>query len=145
MTKRPVPDLERRRRATQATLDKFRGRVFDWSSGVTCVHLARFHLRAMGHKVERLPSLRSAISARRELKKHGWHDCHDMLAGQPGLIQIAPAAMLMGDLAVLRDQDGLGAIFICAGPHMVFGWREDAPELVCLRVDLAELSGAFRG
>lgn len=139
-----VPEQLRRHDATQATLDRFRGKEFSWSAGITCVHLARFHLRRMGHKVEPLPRFYSAIGASRALKERGWAGCADMLDAQPGLVRIPPMAMRMGDLAVLDSEDGVGGVMICAGPHKLFGWREDVPDLIVLDVDFSDLSGAWR-
>lgn len=143
----PAPEitspLERRRRATQATLDRFRGKTFDWRTGVTCVHLARFHLIKSGRRPPQLPRIRSELAARRALKQRGWTNVAEMLDGI-GLERIAPAAMLLGDLAVAGSDDGIGAIFVCAGPHKLLGWREDAPELVRLDVTLDQLDGAWR-
>ena len=108
------PDLIRRQEALAATLAKYRNRPFDWSKGTTCVHMARFHLRQMGHRPERLPQIRSVLAARRALEARGWADVRAMLASMlPG---IAPAAMLPGDLATADGPDGLGGILICAGP-----------------------------
>ena len=138
------PDLIRRQEATAATMAKFRGKARSWESGITCAHLARFHLRKMGHRVEPLPRLRSLIAARRALDARGWADVTAMLDAQPGLLRIAPAQMALGDLATLESGDGLGAIMVCAGPHKLIGWRDDAPEMVVLDVELGELSAVWR-
>lgn len=135
-------ELERRRVATEKTLDRYRGKVFDWSKGVTCVHLARFHLRNMGHKPETLPRFRSALGAKKALKERGWSSVADMLDSM--MPRIAPAQMVLGDLAIVPGDAGLDSIFICAGPLKVFGWREDRPDLVVLDVGLDELTGAWR-
>lgn len=139
-----MSDLLRRQRATTATLARYRGRTFCWRAGVTCVHLARFHLRKMGHKPETLPRLRSIVGARRALKDRGWADVAAMLDAQAGLMRIAPAQMLTGDLAVLASADGIGAIFVCVGPHKMIGWREDAPGAVVLDLTFDQVTGAWR-
>ena len=144
MTKRTEPDLIRRQRATQETLDRFRGVAWSWDSGITCAHLARFHLRAMGHKPAALPRLRSAIAARRALTQRGWANVTAMLDAQPGLIRIPPAAMKMGDLAALDSGDGLGGVMVCLGPHKLMGWREDVPEMVVLDIVFGEIAAAWR-
>lgn len=141
----PVPDLLRRQQATSATLAKFRAKAWSWADGITCAHLARFHLRQMGHKPESLPRLRSLIAARRALDLRGWADVIAMLDAQPGLLRIAPAEMAMGDLAALPSDNGnIGAVMVCAGPHKLLGWREDVPELVVLDVEFGELAAAWR-
>src|SRR3546814_3483392 len=50
-----LPEPVRRKEATQAALDKFKGLPFDWSEGRHCVRLAHFHLRQMGRKPPTLP------------------------------------------------------------------------------------------
>jgi len=135
-------ELERRRVATEKTLKRYRNKVFDWSRGITCVHLARYHLRAMGHRPETLPRIRSALAAKRALKARGWESVEQMLDSM--LPRIAPAQMMLGDLASVPGESGMDAVVVCAGHHKVFGWREDAEGLVILDVELSELAGAWR-
>lgn len=136
-----MKNLIQRRDATQRTLDRFRGKDFDWSS-MTCVHLAHAHLIEMGHIVPDIPEIDGALSAARALKERGWDSVSDML---DDLLQpVAPASMWVGDLALIKGAGGLDAIFICAGPLKVFGWREDAPDLVVLDVSFGDLEGAWR-
>lgn len=135
-------EMERRRVATEKTLKRYRGKVFDWSNGITCVHLARFHLRNMGHHPETLPRFRSALSAKKALKERNWNSVAEMLDSM--FPRIAPAQMMLGDLAIVPGDAGLDAIFVCAGPLKVFGWREDQPGLVLLDIGLDELTGAWR-
>jgi hypothetical protein len=99
----------------------------------------------MGHRPPPLPRIRSLAGARRALAERGWTDVTDMLDAQPGLLRIAPAEMLPGDIAALASEDGIGAIFLCAGPHKLIGWREDAPAMVVLDVSFDQVSGAWRG
>ena len=136
--------LLERQAAVAATLAKYRTRAFDWQAGHTCVHLARFHLRQMGHKPEPIPRLRSAIAARRALAERGWDSVADMLDAQPGLERIAPLAMLPGDLAVAADEDGFGAVLISAGGAKLLGWHEEADGMVVIDAHLDELTAAWR-
>lgn len=119
------PDLIRRKRATEATLAKYRPQPFDWKKGVTCVHMARFHLRKMGHRVPELPRIRGPIGAARALKERGWEDVAAMLDAQPGLTRIAPAMMLVGDLIVFPGTEGFQLIGVCGSQHKILGWHED--------------------
>lgn len=134
--------MQRRQQATQATLNRYRGKAFDWQEGITCVHLARFHLRQMGRRPPSLPRFRSALLAKRAMKERGWGSVTEMLDSL--LPRIAPAQMTLGDLTMLPGDDGFGAIFICAGPRRLFGWREDQPVAVMLEVGLDEVAGAWR-
>lgn len=135
-------ELERRRLATQATLDRYRGKVFDWSTGITCVHLARYHLKNMGHKPPTMPRFRSALGAKKVLKERGWASVSDMLDTM--LVRIAPAQMLLGDLAIVPGQEGLDAILISAGPLKLMGWHPETGEFVLYDNGLSEVTGAWR-
>jgi len=141
-----VHDLIRRQNATAATLAKFRGKRFDWKAGRTCVHLARFHLRAMGHKLPKVPPIRSALGARRALDANGWRDAGDMLRGI-GLEEIVPGRMLLGDL-IVYEQDGdhgLGAIAVQVAPFKTILWADWAGEtLATIDFDRSLISRCFR-
>lgn len=133
-------DLIRRSTATNKTAKRYEGKAFDWQKRQTCVHMARYHLRQMGHKPPTMPDIRSAIGAKRALKQRGWNDCAAMLDSL--LPRIAPAEMLAGDIAILAGDDGLGAIVICVGRD-VMGWHSDHP-VFCAMTDIAEYQGAWR-
>lgn len=135
-------ELERRRVATEKTLARYRGKVFDWSKGITCVHLARAHLRNMGHKPETLPRFRSALSAKKALKERGWSSVADMLDSM--MPRIAPAQMLLGDLAIVPGQEGLDAILISAGPLKLMGWHPETGAFVLYDDGISEVTGAWR-
>lgn len=117
-------DLLRRQAATEATKHKYWNRAFDWKDGVTCVHLARFHLRQMGHRPEPMPRVRSLVGAKRALAERGCANVVQLLDRQATLTRIAPAFMTMGDLAAVASEDGLGSIFICMGPQKLMGWHD---------------------
>jgi hypothetical protein len=138
------PEMIRRQRATAATMSKFRKAEWSWKDGVTCVHLARFHLRQMGHRPEPMPRVRSLVAAKRALKERGCDTVAELLDAQPGLMRIAPASMLLGDLGVLPGLEGMGAIVVCAGPQKLLGWHEDAPGMEVLSAPVGELLGAWR-
>lgn len=136
-------ELERRRVATEKTLGRFRGKVFAWKTGVHCVRLAHQHLKNMGRKPPTLPRVRSALGAKRALQHNGWDSVEAMLDSM--LERIAPAQMLLGDVAIIPGDAGLDAIFVCAGPLKVFGWAIDRPELAMVDIqNLDGLKGAWR-
>ena len=139
---RATPELIRRDAALRAVQAKYDGRAFDWKARMTCIHLLRFHLRAMGHKPPALPRIASAIGARRALRERGWDSVAAML---DSLFQrIAPAAMWPGDVAVSEGEGGLGAILISAGGDRLIGWHEDTPTCSAIAADLGALTGAWR-
>jgi len=135
-------ELVRRQQATQKTLDRYRAKVFDWQTGVTCVHLARFHLKNMGHKVPTLPRIRSALSAKRALKERGWDSVEQMLDSI--LVRITPAQMMLGDVAIVPGDGGLDSILVCAGPFKLLGWSAIDGTFVAYDGGNADVSGAWR-
>lgn len=136
-----TPDLVRRQLATEKTLVRYRGKAFDWGKGITCVHLARTHLKNMGHKPPTIPRFRSIHGAKQAMKDRGWADVGDMLDSL--LPRIAPAQMLLGDLAIVPGE-GMDAMLICGGPIRLFGWHGSEARPVFIGVDLGEITAAWR-
>ena len=134
------PELVRRQEAVQATMEKYKHRHFDWKTKATCLHMCRFHLRRMGRKLPPLPQVGSLLAAKREMANRGWQNVGDMLDGI-GLERIAPAEMLIGDLAMLEGEDGLGAIVISTGGKVI-GWHEEDAGMVVM--DALQIAGAWR-
>ncbi|WP_112383358.1 DUF6950 family protein [Sphingomonas carotinifaciens] len=114
-------DLEQRRLRTQAVVSRFQGRPFSWTGRRTCLHLARAQMRAMGHRPPKMPDLRSALSARSALLAAGFDDIEGLLDSL--LPRIAPASMLIGDLALMDGDGPFDAIVIAVGGK-VFGYAE---------------------
>jgi hypothetical protein len=123
---------------------KYRGKDLNWSKGITCVHVARFILRKLGHNIPKLPPIRSQLGAVRALKEKGWANVTEMLDAQPSLTRIAPAQMLPGDLCASDSEDGIGAILISCGGVKVFGLHPDATQMVVIDVNMDALTGAWR-
>lgn len=108
-------NLHARAEQTAAVVARFRARPFGWDSGGTCIHLARAQMRALGHKVPSIPRFYSAVGAMKALRATG----HDDLAGllDSMLPRIAPAAMWVGDLALMDSgtDDPFDAIVVSTG------------------------------
>ena len=121
---------------------KYRGRAFDWADKATCLHLARTQLRQMGHKPPAIPAFRSAIGAKRAMEAAGYQTMADIFDGL-GLERITPAAMLVGDLAVLPGDGGFDAIVICAGNKMI-GWHGAADNLTMIGEAVGSITVAWR-
>ena len=118
-------NLAQRAAATKATYDRYLGKSFSWR-GATCVHVLRYHLRRMGHRPPAMPQFRSAVGAATALKAQGVDDLAG-LCRKLGLIEIRPAEMIVGDVALLPGDDGrtdglYGALVICAG-NKFMGWH----------------------
>lgn len=115
-------DLEQRRARTEQVIARFRERPFSWTGRRTCIHLARAQMVALGHKPPKLPDIRSLSSATRALKSTGHTDLEALLDSL--LPRVAPAAMWLGDLALMSGGDGFDAIVINAGGK-VLGYHDD--------------------
>lgn len=113
-------ELVQRGFATQQTLDSFRTTKFIWGQA-DCIVMARAHLERFGYELPKLPAYRSAIGAKKALKTMGAGSTVDLI--DQYLDQIAPANMLVGDLAALEGEHGLEGIAVCNG-NMVSGWHE---------------------
>ena len=92
-----APELERRRRAAEATLARVDGKPFVWGTR-DCVRVASRHLRELGCRVSLLKGRRytTALGARRTLRALGFPS---LAAGVDslGFPRIPPAAALIGD------------------------------------------------
>ncbi|KKW92246.1 DUF6950 family protein [Sphingobium chungbukense] len=136
-----MSDLLRRAEATRLTINKYRARPFDWKSRSTCIHMARTHLRNMGHRPPPIPDFRSVIGARRALQNTGFDNLTALLDSL--LPRIAPAEMLVGDIAILPGDEGMEGIVISAGGKLI-GYNEDAPDGVKPLMALVPLPAAWR-
>jgi hypothetical protein len=122
--------LERRHAAIEATMCRFRDQPFAWGK-VDCAKVAAFHLKQLGHKVltSKGGQYASALGAAKALKRIGYSTIGDMADGI-GLLPIAPARMLLGDVAELEGDNAIGTVGLYAGNGNVFCFHEDHPGLV---------------
>lgn len=142
-----LPELERRRRATAKTLAHYDTRSFDWRRQATCLHMARFQMKAMGHNPPRMPPVRSALRAKRELEKRGFDNLTALLDSL--LPRIAPAEMRLGDLAVSPgDPDGnafaFDSVLINVAPRKFAGWHPSSFLMAVMDVELGHVTAAWR-
>ncbi len=115
-------DLAGRVAATEKAIARFRGKPFDWRDRRTCIHLARAQARAMGHRPPAVPDFRSPRGAKTALKATGYNTLEALLDSM--FPRIAPAAMWVGDLALMEGGDGFDAIVVSAGGKMI-GYHAD--------------------
>lgn len=115
-------ELAQRAALTETVVARFRGRPFDWKKRRTCIHLARAQARALGHRPPPIPDFRSPKAARAALRSTGHETLEALLDSL--FIRIPPAAMWVGDLALMAGGDGLDAIVIAAGGKMI-GYHQD--------------------
>jgi hypothetical protein len=111
----------KRREVTQATLDHFASKPFDWRSGATCVHLVRKQLVGMGHRPPPMKAFRSALTAKKALQSKGWADLAEMMGSL--LTSVAPARAIIGDIVEMpSDDDTFGALAVVMGNGRIMGY-----------------------
>lgn len=139
------PELVRRQQALERTMQRFGGKPFKMGEN-DCVKLARFHLKAMGHRT--LPSTghySTAAGAAAQLKKQGVRNLVQLL--DKHLDRISPASMLPGDLAMPpSDPEApaakLGTILVMASGRKFIGWHPDHEALAVM--DVHQIDAAWR-
>lgn len=127
--------LQIRHAAIEATMDRYRDQPFAWGS-VDCAKIAAFHLAQMGIEIRiaKAGGYSTPLGARRALRRLGYATLADMADGI-GLTPIAPARMLLGDLAQVEGDDPIGTICLYAGNGNLFGFHQDHQALVTLQPD----------
>jgi hypothetical protein len=122
-----------RRDATQATLDRFKDVPFEWGRA-DCAKMLAFHLRGLGHELRlaKAGSYRTMLGAKRALRRLGFASLGAAIDAH-GLMPIAPAAALAGDLVELPAEDEMGCITIAIGTGRVFGYNQGAPGAAVLQ------------
>ncbi|MGC4252427.1 MAG: hypothetical protein QM605_13455 [Sphingobium sp.] len=132
-----MSDLERRRLATETTRAKYEGMALDFRTA-DCARMIRYHLIQMGHRPPALPRYRSLTGAARALKETG-----GIIATLDTFLpRIAPARMLLGDVAVGAGEGG-EAGWICLG-YKFMGWHQDSATPVAMSIDLSHVTAAWR-
>lgn len=138
---RKLKPLIKRHRALEKVMARYRHLPFSWRHNRTCIHMLAMHLRAMGHKVEKVPKLDGPLAAKRELKKRGFATVEAMLDDL--LTPIPVAAMLPGDVSVLPGDNGLGAVIISLGATAI-GYTEGVEGMTLFTSPEAVLEKAWR-
>lgn len=135
---KPLPKPVKRMRATQRTVDKFKGRVFRDGS-VDCVQLVKLHVKHLGKplKVPPYSDLKGAAAAMKQLgfkTLAGAMDAH--------FTRIEPSAVLLGDIVEMPGGNGFSSLSIAVGNGRVLGFHEDIPH--CDILQPVMISGAWR-
>lgn len=132
-----TPVLERRRIATQATVDRFAAKPFVWGR-CDCAKMAAFHLRQLGVRVgiAKAGQWQSALGARRALGRLGVASLSEL--ADRHLVEIAPAAALTGDIAIVGGDEGHEAVWIAIGNGAALGWSEWTDGAAILRMSFVE-------
>ena len=130
-------------RATQATQKRFHDKPFDWTKQATCVHLMRYHAAQMGHDIQIVPRFRSALGAKKALKKLGFNTIPELM---DSMFERIPAAyMRVGDMLALPGEEGFEALVIKGDKTKFLGWHSDQDGCTILDVHgIDEALGAWR-
>lgn len=119
--------LEKRRAATQATIDRFNDNPFEWGK-FDCAKMVAFHLRKMGKPIAhaKAGSYSDALGAKRAIRRLGFEDMGELMSSK--FVEIPPAACLLGDVIEFKADNPLGALGIALGNNAVFCYSEEVPE-----------------
>lgn len=133
--------LDERAARTSATVERFRPKRFDWSKKATCIHLVRTQLAAFDYPVPIVPEFRTPIGARRALTRAGFRTLRALLGSM--LPEIPPAAMLVGDIALLPGEP-FEAITLHDGGGLLLGWHEGSDRFCAIERAVGSAIAAFR-
>lgn len=128
-------DLLRRQTAIQKTMKKFMGRPLVLGK-YDCGIVMHYHLKVMGHRLPPIRKYNNEVGAIKALKALGGNNLEEVMDHLLPKGRIAPAAMLMGDAALIpQDPDGAvpvgGALVISVGRKWI-GWHPDVPGLAII-------------
>lgn len=116
--------LIERRDATLRTMERFVGPAFDWGK-YDCGKMLIAHLREMGHRprIGAGGTWKTPLGLKRFLASHGGSGAA-CLDGW-GLMRIAPAMAIVGDILEMPGEPPFGAFGICVGNARVMAYHED--------------------
>lgn len=140
-----IPDMVRRMRAIESVRARFEHKPY--KIGVSdCAKLVRALLTSMGHsKLPKPKPYKNALGAKRELTRLGFANLEAMM--DTLLKRIAPAAMLIGDVALIEadpeDAAGEETLIVSLG-NKYWGWHPDQFELAVLVIDPTNIKAAWR-
>ena len=123
--------LVRRVEIAQEALDTFAGKPFAWGTN-DCARLAALVLRRAGYKpnLAQFGDYRSDLSARRALKRRKMESVLDWI-DSVGLMRIAPASALPGDLIAFPGAGGWDGLSVVLGNGRVLVFTETAGAAAC--------------
>lgn len=131
-------DLVKRMKATQRTVDKYKGKAFK-DGRADCVQLMLLHARHMGVKIA-VPKYKDAKSAGAVLRALGFKTL--AAAMDAHFSRIRPDQILLGDIVETPGQNGFSSLMIAVGNGRTIGFHEDVPFADILQPLL--ISGAWR-
>lgn len=131
-------DLLQRMRATQKTVDRFKGRDLDMGK-VDCIQLVITHAANMGVKIK-VPAYGDNESAARVLRGLGFKTLAEAMDAY--FQRIDPATVLASDIVEMPGTNGFSALSVAVGNGRVIGFHEHIDHADILQPLL--VSGAWR-
>lgn len=131
-------DLVKCMKATQKTVDLYKGRVFE-DGRADCVQLMLIHARHMGRKIK-VPRYRDVSGAAAAMRKLGFETLGQAMDHY--FTRIEPHQVLLGDIIEVPGQNGFSSLMIAVGNGRTIGFHESIPFAEILQPVL--ISGAWR-
>lgn len=131
-------DLVKRVRATQKTVDVFKGRQFKPGKG-DCIQLVLLHARHMGKKIV-IPRYGDWKSAAAALRQMGFKTLGEAMDHH--FSRIDPIRVLAGDYVEMPGSNGFSSLAVAVGNGRALGFQEEIPHADIIQPLL--ISGAWR-
>lgn len=112
--------------AAQGALDRYSGKPFAWYEA-DCARVAAFVLRELGYKpgFSRFGHYKTALGARKALKRNGFADTVDWIDSIHGLSRIPFLMTLPGDIAAYAGADGMSALTVVLSNRRLLGFHPE--------------------
>lgn len=112
--------------AAQAAVDKYAGQPFAWYDA-DCARVAAFVLRELGYKpgFSRFGHYKTALGARKALKRNGFADTVDWIDSIHGLSRIPYLMTLPGDLVAGPGDEGMTALTVALSNRRLLAFHPE--------------------
>jgi hypothetical protein len=130
-------NLIERARATQKTVDLFKGKVFD-DGKFDCIQMVVAHARHAGKRI-RIPAYGDVTSAAAVLRELGFRTLGEAMDAH--FDRILPTTVLLGDYIEMPGGNGFSSLSIVVGNGRVLGYVEGVPHADILQPVM--ISGAW--
>lgn len=131
-------NLMERVRATQKTVDGFKGKTFA-DGKADCIQLVLCHARHMGRKIK-VPRYGDVKSAADVLRGLGFSTLGEAMDHH--FTRISPVNVLAGDILEMPGTNGFSSLAVAVGNGRVLGFHESVPHADILQPVI--VSGAWR-
>jgi hypothetical protein len=135
-------NLNERVSRTAEVIERFRDKPFAWDTRGNCIHLGKAQAKALKVRTPTVPRFSTYAGAVKALKATGYDSLEALLDSL--FPRIAPARLIVGDIAMLPGLAPFNALVIAAGGQKVLGWHEaDMSRMLPIEVSKAEFVAAW--